>query len=232
MPARVQPAQGAASQADQAYHLLFEAVIRCELAPDAWVTAAHCAELFGAGRTPTIQALSRLETSGFARPVKRKGWQITPLTMQGTTDILEAFSWTAPALAILAARNASDEQLQTLQALAATWPVSGAGVAPADSTPIRYLARICGNPIRAEMSHGLTAHVERLFCFATMQDAHVDESFTTARDVALSAITARDERVIPEAMREFVAAGESEVMRILQSTGSLRSVSLNINRAS
>src|SRR5437879_140022 len=93
---------------DKAYEALHGAIVRCELAPGTWMKAADVSELLGVGRTPTIQALLRLEAAGFTRPAKRKGWQVTPVTLQSVHDILEAFRVVAPGMAALVVRNATD----------------------------------------------------------------------------------------------------------------------------
>jgi DNA-binding GntR family transcriptional regulator len=219
----------------RAYDQLLTAIVRCDIAPGTWMKASEFSELLGVGRSPTVQALTRLEEVGFARPVKRKGWQITPVTLQGVRDVLEAWRMIAPSLAVLAIRNASDEQISTLRRLTTDWapghPISEGGF-NIDSAPFQRFAEICGNPFMAEMTSGLSAHVERVMNFALRQGSFVDEAYNRWRDAVFDAMEERAEKRASHAMVRLVGVGESELFRILQRTDSLLSIPLRAERAS
>lgn len=197
--------------------------------------ASEVSEFLGVGRSPTIHALTRLEETGFARPVKRKGWQVTPVTLQGVHDIVEAYKLVAPCLAILVIRNATDEEISTLRKLEIDW-APGHPVADNernfDAAPFRHLVDMCGNPFMAEMSRGLSAHVERIMNFALRQGSFVDEAYNEWRDAVFDAMAARDEQRAAHAMEKLVAVGESELNRILHGTESLLSIPLRSANAS
>ncbi|GKQ39146.1 GntR family transcriptional regulator [Streptomyces sp. A012304] len=220
---------------DKAYETLLEAVVSCELVPGAWIKASELSESLGLGRTPTMQALQRLEAAGFARPVKRKGWQVAPVTLQSVHDILEAFELTAPGLVTLVVRNATDEQIATLGQLVTAW---APGRPPSETmpdlkaAPIRYLAHICGNPMMTEMALPLATHVERVLNFGLLQDNFLDSAYVRWRNVFLEAAAARDEKRAREAVLKVIHVGGAEVNRILQGAQSIRSVPLHIERAS
>ncbi|MBO4252334.1 GntR family transcriptional regulator [Streptomyces griseorubiginosus] len=225
----------AQSMSDKAFETLRDAIVRCELAPGAWIKASELSESLGLGRTPTMQALQRLEAAGFTRPVKRKGWQVTPVTLQSVHDILEAFEMTAPGLVALIIRNASDEQVATLGEMLTKWvPGRPASEVKPDVTvaPIRYAVQICGNPVITGMSLPLATHVERVFNFGMLQDHFMDPVYVRRRSAFLEAMAARDEKRAPEAFLKVLHVGAAELNRILQSAQSIRSVPLRIEHVS
>jgi DNA-binding GntR family transcriptional regulator len=197
--------------------------------------ASEVAESLGVGRSPTLQALTRLEEAGFARPVKRKGWQVAPVTLQGVHDILEAYRFTAPSIVVVIIRNATDEQIATLRKLEVDWAPGrpGPDARPdIDAAPFQYLIEICGNPFMTEMARGLSAHMERIMNFALRQGSFVDEAYNRWRDGLFDAMQARDEKAAADAMVHLIGVGESELYRILHGADSLRSIPLRSERAS
>ncbi|MBO4252324.1 GntR family transcriptional regulator [Streptomyces griseorubiginosus] len=220
---------------EKAYETLREGIVRCELAPGTWIKASELSEQLGLGRTPTIQALQRLEAAGFTRPVKRKGWQVTPVTLQHVHDILETFELTAPGLVTLVTRNATDEQIAALRELVTSWaPGRPASEARPDfrANPFRYLVQICHNPVMTELAMPLAAHVERILNFGLRQHEPLDTAYVRWRDAAFEAMVARDGVRAGEAILELIRLGSTEIYRILRESQAIRSVPLQIERAS
>ncbi|MFF5147610.1 GntR family transcriptional regulator [Streptomyces sp. NPDC013157] len=226
----------ARSMSDKAYETLREAIVSCELAPGTWIKAAELSESLGLGRTPTMQALQRLEAAGFVRPVKRKGWQVTPMTLQRVHDIVEAFELTAPSLVVLIIRNATDEQIAALgEKVIRSAPGRPAIEVKPDlkAAPVRYLVQICGNPVMTEMVLPLATHMERVLSFGLLHDDNLlDPTYVRWRNVLLDAMAARDEKRAREAVLKVIHVGATEINRILQGAESIRSVPLHIERAS
>lgn len=177
-----------------------------------------------------------MEADGFARPVKRKGWQVTPMTLQSVQDILEAFELTAPSLVVLIIRNATDEQIATFAELVTTAPgdspASGLNPDLMKAAPIRYLVQICGNPVMTEMALPLATHVERVLRFGLLHDNFLDRAHVRWRSAFLDALAARDEKRAGEEVLKVIHVGAAELYRILQAAESIRSVPLHIERAS
>jgi DNA-binding GntR family transcriptional regulator len=219
------------SLSDRAYEKLFEMVVRCELEPGEWVTVAALRGVLHTGQTPIHQALVCLEADGFATPHKRRGWQITPLTLKTVSDILDAYRLTALALAELVVRNATDEEINRLHDLMVSWVPGSPAVNGADPgrAPFAYYAEICGNPMMTRTALGLCAHYERVMTFALRQGRMRQEDHVRWRDAAHEALLARDVERAKHAISEVLAVGESEVFRILQGTGSLLSLPLTLN---
>ncbi|WP_280526942.1 GntR family transcriptional regulator [Rhodococcus qingshengii] len=216
----------------QAHSQLFREIIRCDLAPGTWMKASDLSSRLGLGLSPIIQALSRLEEAGFVRPVKRKGWQVTPVTLQSVNDIMEAYTLVSPSVVSLIISNATDQQIATLRDLEVRWapghpaPLSDENF---DSAPFAYFVEICGNPFMAEMMRGLSAHLERIMNFSLRQGNFTSGGYNHWRDALFEAISVRDRDAGTHAMVELCRVGGSELKRILQGTESLLSIPLHSN---
>jgi DNA-binding GntR family transcriptional regulator len=97
------------SLADEAYAALRARIVDCRLAPGLRVTEKQLAAELGVGLTPVRQALARLDNDGLVRTLPRRGYQITPLTIESVNDLFEVWRILGPAIAELASRNMSGE---------------------------------------------------------------------------------------------------------------------------
>jgi DNA-binding GntR family transcriptional regulator len=93
------------SLADEAYEALRDRIVDCRLAPGARVTERQLAADLGFGLTPVRQALARLDTEDLVRTLPRRGYQITPLTIESVNDLFQVWRILGPAIAELAGQN-------------------------------------------------------------------------------------------------------------------------------
>ena len=93
------------SLADEAYEALRERIVDCRLAPGARVTERQLAADLGFGLTPVRQALARLDSEELVRTLPRRGYQITPLTIESVNDLFQVWRILGPAIAELAGKN-------------------------------------------------------------------------------------------------------------------------------
>ncbi|BCF83301.1 hypothetical protein RQCS_28460 [Rhodococcus qingshengii] len=216
----------------RAHALLFKEIVRCDLAPGTWMKASDLSARLGIGLSPTIQALSRLEEAGFVHPVKRKGWQVTPVTLQSVNDIMEAYTLVSPSVVALIIANATDQEISNLRDLEVRWapghpaPLNEENF---DSAPFAYFVDICGNPFMAEMTRGLSAHLERIMNFSLRQGSFISAGYNHWRDALFEAIGNRDRDAATHAMVELCRVGGSELVRILKGTDSLLTAPLHKN---
>lgn len=97
------------SLADEAYETLRERIVDCRLAPGLRVTEKQLAAELGVGLTPVRQALARLDSEGLVRTLPRRGYQITPLTIESVNELFQVWRIIGPAIVELANQNMSAE---------------------------------------------------------------------------------------------------------------------------
>lgn len=113
------------SLTDEAYAALRNRIVNCELAPGLRVTEKQLAAELGIGLTPVRQALARLDGEGLVRTLPRRGYQITPLTIESVNELFEVWRIIGPAIAELAARNMTP-QARAAAVMAETQALKGA----------------------------------------------------------------------------------------------------------
>jgi DNA-binding GntR family transcriptional regulator len=105
--------------ADRAYHRLEQMIVTLKLQPGSVVTEADLIQEIEIGRTPTREALKRLETRGLVRSLPRRGVMITGLNVTDYFALLETRRTLDRLIAASAARRATREQRAALRAAAA-----------------------------------------------------------------------------------------------------------------
>lgn len=108
----------ASSRAEHAYDTLFAAIERGQLPPGSRLREIELSEWVGASRTPIREALGRLEAEGLIARDPSRGMIVAELDHGMVAELYvmrEALEGTAAALA---ARHASDAEIDTLKELA------------------------------------------------------------------------------------------------------------------
>lgn len=76
-------------QSDQAFACLYEAIIRCELAPGAIVSEPQLEETFHFSRVALRLAIDRLTQLKLVHPLHRRGYRIAPITLRDVKNSFE-----------------------------------------------------------------------------------------------------------------------------------------------
>lgn len=104
--------------ADRVYEAIKVMVMDHEIEPGARVGIEALARTLGVSPTPVREALARLESDGLVTKRSLAGYRATALlTPQGLEELFEMRLLLEPRAAALAAENANDEQLDTIEAL-------------------------------------------------------------------------------------------------------------------
>jgi DNA-binding GntR family transcriptional regulator len=98
----------------QAYELIKQQIITCEIAPGEQIAQAQLVEKLGLGISPVRDALQRLTQEGFVQPIPRFGYLISPVTISDVQEIFELRSILEIAAVRLAAERGSDESIKKL----------------------------------------------------------------------------------------------------------------------
>lgn len=166
--------------ADEAYRALRDRIVDCRLSPGQRVTERQLGAELGFGLTPIRQSLARLDSEGLIRTLPRRGYQITPLTIESVNELFEVWRILGPAIVELASRNVSAEsRTQMLGAFQAKLNAAGeardaaALLQNADELWTR-LAEATGNRRLVAMYVRLVDELRRVFSLIFQDPAAVD----------------------------------------------------------
>lgn len=102
---------------DQAHAWLLERILDLRLPPGAVVNEQQLALEIGLGRMPVREALARLAGDRFTSVLARRSTVVTSLSLDGVLDMFEAREAIQCGVAHIAARKASDDDLDVLGTL-------------------------------------------------------------------------------------------------------------------
>jgi DNA-binding GntR family transcriptional regulator len=202
---------------DQAYDVLLEMILDLRLPPGAMVNEQQIATEIGFGRMPVREAIARLAGNRFITVMPRRGNFVTALSLEDVLDMFEAREAIECGVAHIAARRASDEDLDTLRHLIATAEKAREGdVAETylrdDQEIHAFLVHMINNSLLQEAADRLLQHNLRFWrsYWSTRPAQH--SSMLSHADL-LAALEARDPFAAEQAMREHIVSSR----RLLQS---------------
>lgn len=106
------------SLTQQAYQRISQDIRNCTLQPGSEISEGEIADGLGMSKTPVREALGRLALEGFVKPLPRRGYQITPLTIDDLTELFEIRGLLESAIVEDIIERISDAELDALEALA------------------------------------------------------------------------------------------------------------------
>jgi DNA-binding GntR family transcriptional regulator len=109
---------GGASLNESAYQRIREDIISCQLLPGHSYTEGQLAERYDLGKAPIRYGLARLCHEGLVRSQARRGYVISPFTIQDAQEIFQMRLLLEPKAAHFAAGRISEETLPRLHAAA------------------------------------------------------------------------------------------------------------------
>jgi DNA-binding GntR family transcriptional regulator len=201
---------GAAPQraSDQAYDLLLERILDLRIPPGAVVNEQQLALEIGLGRMPVREALARLAGDRLITVMPRRGTVVTALSLDEVLDLFEAREAIECAVARIAARRASDDDLARLRAL-----ITSAGAARDDARALAFLlddheihaalVDMAGNPMLQDAADRVLKHNLR-FWRSYWSTRPVQLSSMLSHQDLLTALEARDPDAAEAAMRSHI----------------------------
>lgn len=209
------------SLADEAYEALRERIVDCRLAPGSRVTERQLAADLGFGLTPVRQALARLDSEDLVRTLPRRGYQITPLTIESVNDLFQVWRILGPAIAELAGRNLSADNRAAVAA-AYRSRVNSAGregdvsaVIQASAEMWMRLAEATGNRRLVSMYVRLVDELRRV-CMLIYTDPAAASALTALTD-GDDWLAAEDPAKIRAHTEQFIDTAHRGVLAILTS---------------
>lgn len=99
---------------DRAYERVKHDIICCLYAPGTEVSEAQLCAQYKLGKAPVRMALSRLAHDGLVRAIPRRGYMVTPVTLQDIHDVFELRLMLEPVAARMAAGRVDAQRLRML----------------------------------------------------------------------------------------------------------------------
>lgn len=99
---------------DRAYERIKHDIICCLFAPGTEVSEAQLCAQYKLGKAPVRMALSRLAHDGLVRAIPRRGYMVTPVTLQDIHDVFELRLMLEPVAARMAAGRVDAQRLRML----------------------------------------------------------------------------------------------------------------------
>jgi len=99
---------------DRAYERIKHDIICCLIAPGMEVSEAQLCAQYKLGKAPVRMALSRLAHDGLVRAIPRRGYMVTPVTLQDIHDVFELRLMLEPVAARMAAGRVDAQRLRML----------------------------------------------------------------------------------------------------------------------
>lgn len=193
------------------YQELKRDIIHCEFRPGQAVYEGELAERYNVSKTPIREALSTLRQEGYLQVVPRRGYIISPISVQDVQNILYVRLLLEPAAAELAAQRVTGEQLQELRRLAQS-DAAGRNWRPGVNRSFHLaLAEASGNAKLAEFIARLLEEVERLYYLGVDLGAE-ETDHPTYHLALLDALMKGDHHLARDIMTQSVQASRKRIL--------------------
>jgi DNA-binding GntR family transcriptional regulator len=198
------------SLTEQAYARIRRAIITCDMPPGSEFTEIDLAERLAMSKTPVREALARLQFDGLVRAFPRQGYQIAPIRIADIDDIFDMRIALETGIVELAARRASEAEIDELQAMAATltsdaYSADPVGAHSANNSFHERLALTCGNARLHRSLMQIFDELERLFFVEARADSSYPAGHVSDADI-VATLRQRDTAAARDAIRDHIDA--------------------------
>lgn len=148
---------------DRAYEQLLDMVLDLRLAPGEVVNEQALAAQLGFGRMPVHEAVARLAADRLAIIMPRRGTVISPIALKDVVDMFEAREAIECGVAYIAARRATEKDLERMLDLIKTADMARDGqdweeYLKADHAFHTFLVHMINNPLLQDAADRLLLH--------------------------------------------------------------------------
>ncbi len=186
--------------------ILRNAILSGNLKPGSILYERELAKQLGVSKTPVRESLTVLDHEGLVRTLPRKGYLVSPLTVQDVHNFFELRLILESAAVELAARRITDQQLEALSALV---PDDGEEMPRRlnRNRDLHYsLALLSGNERLASLVKSLISEMRRMIAAGYVPEEH---------EKLMAALKERDPKRAVEAMRSHINAVRDKALRIV-----------------
>lgn len=232
MDPNAEQAQASRTQADEAYEVIRQEILRCALAPGEQVTEAQLGSRFGYGRASVRAALIRLCHDELVQVIPRHGYAISPITFTHVQDLFGVRLVVEPATARLAAERADGRLASELERLNEACKHSPEQEYLADHRQANKvfhaaIARASGNQRLAGMAAAVLEELDRVLYLPQLATVweRTDATFAEHQRI-IDAIRVRDGRAAEQAAYDHIMPNQRSVIDALIASPGLRFINL------
>ena len=217
-------------QSDQAFDKLYEAITRCELAPNSIVSEPQLEQDFKFSRVALRMAIDRLVQKQLMQPLHRRGYRIAPITLRDIKDTFGLRLLVEPPTAGAAAGVVDISRLNRIneKCLVAVRPGdrdAEAALTCANREFHLVIAEASGNRRLCSLLEQLIRDVDRVYHFGLVHDVRFAEM--QSDHVDLIAALARGDGAQAEAMsRAHIERGYHIAMDAILNRSGLADVNI------
>lgn len=201
---------------EQAYQRLINAIASGQLAPGARLRETELSEQFGLSRTPIREALRALEADGLVQHQPRQGAVVRQLDHAEVVELYEMRAVLEGTAARLAARTASEVELQALSALNDEFAAAAADPATAAELNRQFHRTLIGaarNRFLVRAVEGLRKTLLILGPTTMIVEARVKEA-TSEHAAIISALQDRDGIRAESLMRTHIETAQLNRLKL------------------
>lgn len=194
---------------DRAYEQLLDMVLDLRLAPGEAVNEQTLAAQLGLGRMPVHEAVSRLAADRLAIILPRRGTVISPIAIKDVVDMFEAREAIECGVAYIAARRATEKDLEQMLDLIKAADKARDGqhweeYLKADHAFHTFLVHMINNPLLQDAADRLLLHNLR-FWRLYFSDRPAQHHMMLSHEKLHRAISSHDSEKAELAMREHIS---------------------------
>jgi DNA-binding GntR family transcriptional regulator len=194
---------------EEVAELLRQRIFQRQLEPGSWIDEMKLAEEYGISRTPMREALKVLAAEGLVTMKVRRGAYVTEVSEQDLNEVYHLLALLESDAAAVVARQASDAQLQQLQALHAELEAAQGDREKFFAVNERFhmrLLELAGNRWRNQMVADLRKVMKLNRHNSLLKSGRIEESLLEHRAV-LEALLRRDADATMQRMQDHFRNG-------------------------
>lgn len=215
------------SLGELAYNQLRDLILSGELQPGERVTERGLHGRLGFGASPVRDALARLDSEGLVSTLPRRGYRISPLTLQSIDEVFDVWRIIGPAMVAMAFRRQGSAGMAALHASIL------ADVEDTD-TPVQAarkawtaISRATANRHLVDTFSRLELHLARILYLTLDHLRKVPSPGHGHHDSVIETLLLTDEAQIQARTAEFIDGFRAEVLSVISQFSSVQSAELS-----
>lgn len=206
--------QGDKSYAKEIYKQIKLDILNLKIEDGDFLTLAELAEKYNVSKTPIRDALGALEIEGYLRSLPRKGYLVKPVTQKNIRESFQMRSIFEKAAVALAAKAASDLELEGIMQLAMKFPEDSQNKEITKFNELNdmfhmSIIKATHNSMLIEMCEGIMENLSRILM---MDSKHLEFANEKEDHINIAkALVKRDSKKAEELIKEHISHLEARL---------------------